>query len=62
MISNKDDQMVHITGTDELGWSWRRVDLEGVTVAEGESALASEAVRAAYDVVEKPCFGRAAGQ
>lgn len=44
-----DNQMVHITGCDDFGWSWKRVDAEGITVAEGRSSLAREAVLAASE-------------
>ncbi|MBB5745186.1 ABC-type xylose transport system substrate-binding protein [Brevundimonas variabilis] len=48
------DQMVQITGSDENGWSWKSVDADGNTVAEGRSALAEEAKRAATELAKKP--------
>lgn len=52
MTGRVNNQMLHITGCDDLGWSWKRVDMDGVTVAQGQSVLAKEAVLAASRVAE----------
>lgn len=49
-----DEQMVHITGCDDFGWSWQRVDAEGQTVAEGKSGLAEDALRSASETARQP--------
>lgn len=49
-----ESQMVQITGCDDFGWSWKRVDEDGVTVAEGKSSLAEDAAIAASEVAKRP--------
>lgn len=47
MIETGDEPTVQITGNDDFGWSWKRVNLDGFTVAQGRGSLAEEALRAA---------------
>lgn len=43
--------MVHVSGSDEAGWTWRCVDADGRTVAAGTCAFAAEALNIAREQV-----------
>lgn len=54
MVQAHDDQMVQITGSDDFGWSWKRVDKNGNIVSEGKTTLAKEALSAATEMAKRP--------